>query len=89
MEDFRINFSIILKEDPPGPIMIPALIVVKGVFLDPNTCSTSYLDCKCLEILKLSFGKIPPTYTICFKLHIAAALEKLSAKSKSVSSKLL
>ena len=68
---------------------MPALIAVRGVFLDPRTCSTSNLDFKCLEIFKSSFGKIPPTYIMCFKLQLSAALEKLSAKSKSVSSKLL
>ena len=38
-----------LKEEPPGPIIMPARMVVSGVFLEPNTPSTSYLDFKCLD----------------------------------------
>ena len=77
-----------LKEEPPGPIIMPARMVVSGVFLEPNTPSTSYLDFKCLDKFLLSLGNIPPKYTICFNLHSCAALAKLSARSKSVSSKL-
>ena len=43
---FFTRFLTILKEEPPGPIMIPALIAVNGVALAPKVFSTSYRDNK-------------------------------------------
>ena len=57
---FFTRFLTILNEDPPGPIIIPALIAVRGVSLDPNVFSTSYRDKRWFEILCLSLGRIPP-----------------------------
>ena len=41
---FFTKFFIILNDDPPGPIIIPALIAVSGVALAPKVFSTSYRD---------------------------------------------
>ena len=65
---------IILKDEPPGPIIIPAPNEVNGVDLLDNVFSTSYLERRCLEIFILSFGNIPPIYIICFSLFFSAAL---------------
>ena len=55
---------IILKDEPPGPIIIPAPNEVNGVDLLDSVFSTSYLERRCLEIFILSFGNIPPIYII-------------------------
>ena len=78
---------MILKDDPPGPIIIPALIAVKGVSLDPKTCSTSYLDLRCFDKRLSSFGSIPQINNL-FHLANTRCFEKLSANKRSVSSKL-
>ena len=45
---------IILKDEPPGPIIIPAPNEVNGVDLLDSVFSTSYLERRCLEIFILS-----------------------------------
>ncbi|MNW50802.1 hypothetical protein D3C74_282650 [compost metagenome] len=86
--NLRTSLTKIGNDEPCGPTIKPARIVVTGTPKDFNTRSTSRRLRKCRDSSSslVCSGRIPLKYTICFTPLLRAARAKCSAKITSISS---